>query len=262
MAIPVTNNIFGVNPERLLPQVDYGQAAGTAWNPASRAEVYQRAEKARADAAFANLFAADIIFSKEGTGNGAYDRDGKSVRFNNNGYLYNKNSLNAAESWAGQAFGAPALKGENGDWYTAHGQLNMTSRTVRTVSGGREGGRGARTIYNGAAGNYGFVQGEKITDADMIRQLNSGAYAFTAKGANGATVYVPYALGYELQKGAGGKPEAGNYKQDVAQGATSRDSRTAYNVRPNVVGDPLGLRQTLLGGAATATQNQRKTLLG
>ncbi len=263
MANPALDNIFGVRPEDLLPKVNYGQADGTAWNPSSRGDVYQQAEKARSDAAFANLFAADIIFSKQGTGSTAVGRDGKSVRFNNNGYLYNKNSLNAAQSWAGQAFGAPAVKGADGNWYTAYGQLNMTSRTVKTVSGGREGIRGTRTVYNGAPGDYGFVQGERITDQSLVRQLDSGTYAFTAQGSNGSTVYVPYASGYELQKGAGGKPEAGNYKRDAAQGATGRDARTAYNVRPNVVGDPLGLRQTLLGGGPPNRVIQKnKTLLG
>ncbi len=261
MANPIMDNLFGVRLDDLLPKVNYGQADGTAWTPSSRGEVYQQAEKARSDAAFANQFAADIIFSKKNTGSTAYDRSGKAVKFNNNGYLYNKNSLNAAQSWAGQAFGAPAVKGADGNWYTAYGQLNMTARTVKTVSGGREGTRGTLTVYNGAPGDYGFVQGERITDENLVRQLNSGTYAFTAQGSNGSTVYVPYASGYELQKGEGGKIEAGNYKRDVAQGATARDARTAYNVQPNVVGDPLSLRQTLLGGA-TAAQNQKKTLLG
>ena len=256
------NMVFGVQPGDLLPKVNYGQADGQAWNPSTRADVYQQAEKARNDAAFANLFAADIIFSKQATGSKAYDRNGNAVNLGR-GYLYNKNSLNASQSWAGQAFGAPAVKGEDGNWYMAYGQLNAVPTKKTTRIGGRETGlTGSRTVYRyGDNSSFGFVQGERITDEGLLRQLNEGVYAFTAKGNNGATVYVPYASGYQLQKGQGGKPEAGNYKQDVAQGATNRDARNQWNVQPNVVSDPLGLRQTLLGGAA-ARQNKSKTLLG
>lgn len=255
------NMAFGVRPGDLMPKVNYGQADGQAWNPSTRADVYQQAEKARNDAAFANLFAADIIFSKQATGSKAYDRNGNAVNLGR-GYLYNKNSLNASQSWAGQAFGAPAIKGEDGNWYMAYGQLNAVTRKKTTRVDGRETGRtSTMTTYHGDNSSYGFVQGERITDEGLLRQLNEGAYAFTAKGNNGATVYVPYASGYQLQKGQGGKPEAGNYKQDAAQGATNRDARNQWNVQPNVVSDPLGLRQTLLGGAA-ARQNKSKTLLG
>ena len=255
------NMIFGVQPGDLLPRVNYGQADGQAWNPSTRADVYQQADKARSDAAFANQFAADIIFSKQATGSKAYDRNGNAVNLGR-GHLYNKNSMNASQSWAGQAFGAPAVKGADGNWYMAYGQLNAVTTKKTTRIGGRETGlTGSRIVYHGDNSSFGFVQGERITDADMIRQLNEGAYAFTAKGNNGATVYVPYASGYQLQKGQGGKPEAGNYKQDAAQGATNRDARNQWNVQPNVVSDPLGLRQTLLGGAA-ARQNKSKTLLG
>ena len=255
------NTAFGVQPGDLLPKVNYGQADGQVWNPSTRAEVYQQAEKARNDAAFANLFAADIIFSKQATGSKAYDRNGNAVNLGR-GYLYNRNSMNASQSWAGQAFGAPAVKGEDGNWYMAYGQLNAVSTKKTTRIGGRETGlTGSRTVYRGDNSSFGFVQGERITDEGLLRQLNEGTYAFTAKGNNGATVYVPYASGYQLQKGQGGKPEAGNYKQDVAQGATNRNARNQWNVQPNVVSDPLGLRQTLLGGAA-ARQNKSKTLLG
>ena len=253
-------SVFGVRPGDLMPKVNYGQADGQAWNPSTRADVYQQAEKARNDAAFANLFAADIIFSKQATGSKAYDRNGNAVNLGR-GYLYNKNSLNASQSWAGQAFGAPAVKGEDGNWYMAYGQLNAVATKKTTTPGGRDGVRGTRTVYHGDNSSFGFVQGERITDEGLLRQLNEGTYAFTAKGNNGATVYVPYASDYQLQKGQGGKPEAGNYKQDVAQGATNRDARNQWNVQPNVVSDPLGLQQTLLGGAA-ARQNKSKTLLG
>ena len=254
------NMIFGVQPGDLMPRVDYVQADGQAWNPSTRADVYQQAEKARNDAAFANQFAADIIFSKQATGSKAYDLIGNAVNLGR-GYLYNKNSLNASQSWAGQAFGAPAVKGEDGNWYMAYGQLNAVATKKTTTPGGREGVRGTLTVYHGNNSSFGFVQGERITDEGLLRQLNEGTYAFTAKGNNGATVYVPYASGYQLRKGQGGKPEAGNYKQDTAKGATGREPRNQWNVQPSVVSDPLGLRQTLLGGAA-ARQNKSKTLLG
>ena len=133
--------VFRVDPKPgdFLPKVNYGQADGQAWSPASRSEVYQQAEKARTDAAFANQFAADIIFSKEKTGSSAYDLSGQAVKMNNPGYLYNQNSLNASKSWAGQAFGAPAVKGADGNWYTAYGQLNMEKiPTKKMVGTGRE----------------------------------------------------------------------------------------------------------------------------
>ena len=253
----------GLSPQDFMPKVDYGQGAGKAWSPSTRSEVYQQADKAREDADFANQFAADIILSKEGTGGKVYDLSGKSVSLNK-GYLYNKNSLNASQSWAGQAFGAPAIKGEDGNWYTAYSQLNMATGSKKVVSGGRDNHTwSTKPVYMpGKANGFGFIQGERITDADMIRQLSEGAYAFTAQGANGSTVYVPYASGYQVQKSEGGKPEAGNFKKDTAGGATARDSRTAYNVQPNVVGDPLGMRQTLLGGGMAQALNKQKTLLG
>ena len=254
----------GLSPQDFMPKVDYGQGAGKAWNPSTRSEVYQQADKARNDAAFANQFAADIILSKEATGGKVYDLQGNAQRINNQGYLYNKNSLNAAESWAGQAFGAPAIKGEDGNWYTAYSQLNMNTGKTERIHGGRE--NHYTTTHNaysgGKADGFGFIQGKRITDENMLRQLNEGAYAFSAQGANGSTVYVPYASGYQVQKSEGGKPEAANYKQDTAQGATGKDSRTAYNVQPNVVSDPLGMRETLLGGAMARAQNKNKTLLG
>ena len=252
----------GLSPQDFMPKVDYGQGAGKAWSPSTRSEVYQQADKAREDADFANQFAADIILSKEGTGGKVYDLSGKSVSLNK-GYLYNNNSLNASQSWAGQAFGAPAVKGKDGNWYSAYSQLDMVTGTRTVRVGGRDGEASQRTTYaKGGAGGFGFMQGERITDSEILRQLNEGVYAFSAKGANGQTVYVPYASGYQLQKGQGGKPEAGNYKQDAAQGATNRDARNQWNVQPNVVSDPLGLRQTLLGGAAAKQGKKSRTLLG
>ena len=249
-------------PEDFFPKVNYGQAQGKAWSPATRAEVYQQAERARTDAAFANQFAADIILSKQQSGGKVYDLNGKAI--DTKGYLYNKHSLNAAESWAGQAFGSPVVKDKNGNWYSAYGQLDMTADAIKKRTGtGREHSQIIDSVaYNpGKAGGFGFVQGERITDQAILRQLNEGVYAFTAKGANGQDVYVPYAAGYELRKGYGGKPEAGNYKQGDAGGAPERDKRTAWNVQPGVVGDPLGARQTLLGGA-TVPKQKAKTLLG
>ena len=248
-------------PDAFLPKVDYGQKPGEAWNPSTRADVYQQAEKARNDAAFAQAFAADILLSKEHSGKKVYDLTGKAVNLDRN-YLYTQHSLNAAKSWAGQAFDAPAIKGADGNWYSAYSQPDMVAGTRSRRVGGREGGISQSPTYvKGGAGGFGFVQGTRITDQALLQRLNAGVVAFTAKGANGQTVYVPYAAGYVPKKGEGGRPEAGNYKKDVAQGATNRDARNQWNVQPNVVSDPLGLRQTLLGGAA-ARQNKSKTLLG
>ena len=236
----------------------------TAWNPSSWQDIYQMAEKARADAFLANQFATDIILSKEATGRTVYDLNGQSHRAG--GYLYNKHSLNAASSWAGQAFGAPAVKGADGNWYVAHSQLDMVAeKGLKRVGTGRENHSMVETTFykHGNAGSFGFVPGARITDSDLIRQLNEGVYAFSSKGANGQTVYVPYAVGHELKKESGGRPEAGNYKNDAAQGGANREPRTAWTVQPNVVGDPLGMKKGLLGGVAASDAAQRsRTLLG
>ena len=248
--------------EDYLPRVDYGQKAGEAWVPSAREDVYRQMERARQDVGFAQQFAADIILSKEGSGKKAYDVTGKEVTMNR-GYLHTKHSLNASKSWAGQAFDTPAIKGADGNWYTAYSQLDMAVGTKKFRSGGREN----HTSYDiptynpGNAKGFGFVQGDKITDKNLIQRLTEGAVAFTAKGANGQTVYVPYAAGFVPKKEAGGRPEAGNYKDYSDRSDVKRDARTANTVDPGVVGDPLGLRQTLLGGAM-GQQRQRKTLLG
>ena len=248
--------------EDFLPKVNYGQKPGEAWNPGAREDVYQQMERARQDAGFAQQFAADIILSKEGSGKKAYDVTGKEVAMNK-GYLYTQHSLNASKSWAGQAFDTPAMKGADGNWYTAFSQLDMTAGTKKYRGAGRD----STNIYDmptyspGNAKGFGFVQGDKITDKNLIQRLNEGAVAFTAKGANGQTVYVPYSTGFIPKKEEGGRPEAGNYKDYSDRDGVKRDAHTANTVDPGVVGDPMGLRQTLLGGAM-AQQRQRKTLLG
>lgn len=231
--------------EDFLPKVNYGQKTGEVWNPGAREDVYQQMDRARQDAAFAQQFATDIILSKEKTGKKTYDANGKEVLFNQ-GHLYTKHSLNAAKSWAGQAFDSPVLKGADGNWYTAYAQLDMVSNTRKQRQGRDSDQYRTITTYSpGKANGFGFVQGEKITDKNLLQSLTEGVVAFTAKGANGQEVYVPYASGYVPKKGEGGKPEAGNYKSDVAPGGKPRDPRSANTVQPNVVGDPLCIRQVL-----------------
>ncbi len=240
------------------PQVDYGQGAGKAWNPANREELFGMVNRARSDAALANLFAADILTAKGGVAevttrwSGSGKGEAKRVAFTNGTKdpLYIKHSLNGAESWAAQAFDTPVLKAADGNYYYAKSQVNGTS-TLDMAS--------VHAARNGSAGKgpYEFGAGEKVTDSALIQRLNSGAYAFSAQGANGQTVYVPYAQGYVPRKGQTNQAQT---KGSTAAGATARDVRTANTVQPRVVGDPLGLKQTLLGGAGGQEQLSRSLL--
>lgn len=234
------------------PKMDYGQG-NRAWNPGKRDEVYQQVEKARGDAGFAAGFAADILFGKNNswftyeTPKGPHrsseeDRGSDTPRAprlvekhsKRGNALYNENTLNASKSWVTQAFGAPAVRDESGNWY------------------------GAKVLVGQGNDGYGFLRGDRITDANAVRLLNEGHYAFSAKGYDGSEVYVPWAGGFEPTKAGGGRPEAGNAKKDVARGAVERDMVTAGTARPdNVIAG--GDARTLLGGTA---ENLKKTLLG
>ncbi|MDR2161216.1 MAG: hypothetical protein LBO77_03645 [Desulfovibrio sp.] len=219
-----------------LPQVNYGQSKG-AWNPGKRDEVYRQIERARSDAAFANLFASDILFGKpEGKYYYQETETGlERTKAAKNGYLYNENSLNAAKSWVAQAFGVPAMRGEDGAWYKASPLLKPPSFASKAQT------------------QYGYTQGGRITDAQTLRLLNEGHFAFSARGYNGSEVYVPWAEGFAPGKGGRGKPEAGDAKKESRAG---KDPGMAVGAaRPGtVLGDPEDLR-TLMGGRG-------KTLLG
>jgi hypothetical protein len=224
-----------------LPQLDYGQGQG-AFNPSTRAPVYQQVDKARRDGAFARDFAADILLGKPDSGEKiytnpyttkhtrtfggdtyTYETTHNSVKPNKGGkgpdYLYNRNSLNAASSWVPQAFSAPALRGENGNWY----QADLWQGKGETESG------------------WDFAQGKQITDAETLRRLNQGTYAFAATGVRGTQVYVPWAEGYVPAKGGHGAPEAGNRKQEAENtGNTNRRIPTVGTAMPgNVIGGNL-----------------------
>ena len=242
-----------------FPKVDYGQGS-QAWNPGKRDEVYQQEEKAKGDAGFARGFAADILFGKsdswytyetpQGPHRSSEEDRGSDVprsprlvekKSKNGNALYNENTLNASKSWVTQAFGAPVVKGQDGNWYEAKALVNSGS-----LSNGKA----------GASNEYGFMQGNRVTDANAVRLLNEGHHAFTAKGYDGSEVYVPWADGYAPGKSGGGKPEAGNAKKETAQGATERDMITAATAKP---GNVIGGAETLLSGALN---NTKKTLLG
>ena len=242
-----------------FPKINYGQGS-QAWNPGKRDEVYQQVERARGDAGFARGFAADILFGKSDSWytyeipRGAHRSSGEDrgsdiprtprlVEKNakNGSALYNENTLNASKSWVTQAFGAPVIKGTDGNWYQAKALVNNSALGIGNFK---------------ASYDYGFMQGARVTDANAVRLLNEGHHAFTAKGYDGSEVYVPWAAGFAPGKSGGGRPEAGNSKKETAQGATDRDMITAATAKP---GNVIGGAETLLSGAMA---NRNKTLLG
>ena len=242
-----------------MPQVDYGQGK-QAFNPSERGPVYQQIEKARQDAAFAQSFAADIMLGKEASGSKVYGKNGQSMAGNKNGYLYNKNTLNAASSWVPQTFGAPAVQDKEGNWYQANLLANgnvIKADNSRLVQDNR--GTFQVDTFIKQGDGYGFIPGTKITDANMVRLLNEGHYAFSAKGFDGSQVYVPWASGYTPKKGYAGKPEAGNYKKDQDPKKVHTES-AGVGVGQAQPGNVLGGKPTLLGDAGK--KQIGKTLLG
>lgn len=245
-----------------FPKVNYGQGQ-QAWNPGKRDEVYRQVEKAREDQGFARNFAADILFGKsdswftyevpKGPHRSSEEDRGSDVprtpqlvqkQSKNGSALYNENTLNASKSWVTQAFGAPVLKGQDGNWYEAKVLVNSNKSSDK---GG---------INLKGTNEYGFMQGNRVADANTIRMLNEGHHAFAAKGYDGSEVYVPWAAGFTPGKSGGGKPEAGNAKRETAQGATERDMITAATAKP---GNIIGGAETLISGALNSA---KKTLLG
>ena len=237
----------------VYPQINYGQGKNNAYNPANRGAVYQQVQRATKDANFARNFATDIIFGQPGTGDfdsteywtwqsqttGNKDDSKTETWFGKtttpDSYLYNRNSLNASKSWVAQAFGNPALQGGDGNWYRAQSIVDN-----RNASGTTQ---------------YGFRAGERITDAQTVRMLNEGHYAFKAGGYDGSEVYVPWAQGYTPAKGQGGRPEAENSKSQTSANATpQRDMVSPSTAQPNNV----------IAGQASLLGNDRnkKTLLG
>lgn len=257
------------------PKVDYGQGS-QAWNPNKRDDVYQQVERAKSDDGFARSFAADILFGKpsgdswftyetpKGPHHSSEENRGDDVprtprlvekQAKRGSALYNENTLNASKSWVTQAFGAPVVKGADGNWYEAKALVG---------SGGTSQGPGGQVMFanKNSTPDYGFMAGARLTDANTVRLLNEGHHAFSAKGYDGSEVYVPWADGFAPGKGGGGKPEAGNAKKELAQGATARDMVTAVTAKPgNVIGGAAagGGAETLLSGAL---KNAKKTLLG
>lgn len=240
-----------------IPQVDYGQKKG-AFNPDSRAPVYQQVERARKEGDFASLFAADIMFGKKESGEFVYTyAPGKAGsggepasgtelgkhKVNGQGYLYNKNSLNASQSWVPQAFAAPAVRGDDGAWYSA------------------------QLLYDPKAGKgkspFGFIPGQKITDENAVRLLEGGHYAFKAEGAGGTEVYVGWAGGFEPKKNERGAPEAANRKKEEnTLPASARKMVSVGAAEPgNVMGGKVidgSQARSLLGPVG----QQNRTLLG
>lgn len=240
-------------------QVDYGQGK-QAFNPSDRGPVYQQVEKARQDDAFAQMFAADIMLGKEASGGVIYGKNGQSMAGERGGYLYNKNTLNAASSWVPQTFGAPAVQDKNGDWYQANLLANgnvIKADNSRLVQDNRGKFQVDQFIKTGEG--YGFIPGAKITDKETLRMLNEGHYAFSAKGFDGSQVYVPWANGYVPKKGYAGKPEAGNYKKDPERQKV-RTASSEVGVGQAQPGNVLGGKPTMLGDAGK--KQIGKTLLG
>ena len=234
------------NKKSVFPQVNYGQGSG-AWSPSSRGPVYQKIEQARNDAAFASSFASDILYGKyddyyttesnrvqkglDDRGESVYETTYSTKRESSN-RLDRKNSLNASQSWVSQAFDAPAIKGDDGQWYQARAYQSQ---------------KGASYYRTG-----------NVIGGQTARLLNEGHFAFSAKGADGAEVHVPYAQGYLPGKGTGGAPEAGNRKAERQGNASVKEQISAGMAAPMNI---LGGGQTLLSGGAANNQRKR-TLLG
>ncbi len=165
----------------VYPQVDYGQSGG-AWVPASRGPVYQAMERARADPAFARLFAADILFGREESG-GHYWTDEQTRKTCR--WLYNENTLNASQTWVALLFGPPSTL-LDGVWLKV-GALCTGS-------------------------DWGFVAESPLT-GDTLRMLEEGHWAFSAMGRNGVLARVPYATDSKPLKTYRGRIECGNSKK-------------------------------------------------
>lgn len=241
-------------------QVDYGQGK-QAFNPSDRGPVYQQIEKAKQDAAFAQMFAADIMLGKEASGSKVYGKNGQSMAGNKNGYLYNENTLNASKSWVPQTFGAPAVQDKNGDWYQANLLANGTVAKAKYDTSKDKGKGSMKDMFVRQGEGYGFIPGSKITDKETLRLLNEGHYAFSAKGFDGSQVYVPWANDYVPKKGYAGKPEAGNYKKDPERQKV-RTASSEVGVGQAQPGNVIGGKPTLLGGTDKDKQAKNKTLLG
>jgi hypothetical protein len=241
----------------ILPQINYGQGKGNAYNPSNRGAVYQQVQRAAKDADFARNFATDIIFGKP-TGSSYYVHSVKTTtnpetghktkedvytkqrpqNTDGEGWLYNKNSLNGSKSWVAQAFGNPVVKDADGNWRVAKSVVDH---------------RALPHLYTPRK-SYGFRGDGVITDAQTVRMLNEGHYAFKATGYDGSEVYVPWASGYIPAKGEAGRPEAENTKNRTEKtGATARrDMVSPATAEPdNVIAG-----RSLLGTA----RDKKKTL--
>lgn len=227
----------------LYPQIDYGQKKG-AWNPGTRDPVYQQVNRARTDLDFGRGMATDILLGQQ---KGYYvDRASPVSTWTGTGYKWVagrtweefqkagqgvQHSMNPYKSWVPQAFGGGYMKDESGQWYS----VNLK----RSGSG------------------LNFRQGGKVSNENILNQLNSGTYAFKTAGADGKEVYMTWADGYVPKKSGGQKPEEGNAKQTRSSGV-QREVVGVNQAKPgNVMG---GAIATLLGGADETLKN--KTLLG
>lgn len=222
------------------PQVDYGQGSGV-WNPATRGPVYNAMERARWDKPFGLLFAMDILFGKEATGNFIYywvreeiwetdaqgefvlDENGEKIlagyrwayatdKFRGNGgsgWLYNSNTLNAARSWVALMFGPPATC-IDGVWRIVHPCCPLFEWV--------------RPVDDPVRGNFTFVPGGNLRNTEIIRLLNEGHWAFETTDAAGVRVCVPWSpdLRSAPMKLGRGRPEAENSKR-IPRGRYYRD---------------------------------------
>jgi hypothetical protein len=170
-----------------------------------------------------------------------------------------RHQLNASKSWVAQAFGAPVISDGKGGWRKAVRLTQETTTTPVTDNRGRPvlDESGNQAVKASTWQGNDFAAGDAVTDANLIRLLNEGHYAFAGTGERGAKVYVPWAEGFIPAKGTNEAPERGNVKDSGGTGA-DRAGVSPGTARP---GNVIGGRQSLLGGAAE--QDQRwKTLLG
>ncbi len=237
----------------VYPQVDYGQGSG-AWIPASRAPVYQAMERARREAGFARLFAADILFGREESGGHYWEWQpdiwyrvaGYSDLHLGSGYTQEDYPLSDSESGTstpGWRFYNPSWGGgENGPYYQwrpkggafsdvgtparrsckwlyNENTLNASKTWVAQLFGPPSTLSGGTWFKTGAyctGSDWGFIAEDSPT-GDTLRMLQEGHWAFEATGCNGVIVRVPYAADSKPLKEGRGRWECGNSKK-IPQG--------------------------------------------
>lgn len=223
------------------PHVDYGQGNG-AWNPSTRAPVYQQVERARFDAPFAAEFAADVHFSKSECGSRYHYYETWYVV---SGYAdlnlgtdcTISSTVGDQDNLAGYHFFFPgdegtvwrpfggrfeqrATRSKGYSYLYNDNTLNASRSWVGNLFGlpgmlsGSSWYRTEVLVSKNSEGNHiwGFVPAGAYPAGHGLELLKGGHCAFSAAGFNGVRVCLPWAPGYEPVKTKRGRPECGNGK--------------------------------------------------